>query len=89
VAQFLNHLHAVLLLWNQPWFWTKLDDLATKLKHLGLQVLCKEAKIDYNKPAKAAAMIQGSAALMQVSIGETTIKPSSQFFTSEFLGVKG
>jgi hypothetical protein len=37
-------------------------------------VLCKEAKIDYIKPAKAARFIQGTAALMQVSIGETTIE---------------
>lgn len=39
-----------------------------------IAVLCKEAKIDYIKPAKAARFIQGTAALMQVSIGETTIE---------------
>jgi len=39
-----------------------------------IAALCKEAKIDYIKPAKAAALIQGTAALMQVSIGETTIE---------------
>lgn len=39
-----------------------------------IATLCKEAKIDYTKPAKAAALIQGTAALMQVSIGETTIE---------------
>lgn len=37
-------------------------------------VLCKEAKIDYNKPAKAAGMIKSTAATMGVSIGETTIE---------------
>jgi len=39
-----------------------------------IAVLCKEAKIDYSKPAKAAGLIQSTAALMQVSIGETTIE---------------
>jgi hypothetical protein len=39
-----------------------------------IAALCKEAKIDYTKPAKAAGLIQGTAALMQVSIGETTIE---------------
>ena len=39
-----------------------------------IAALCKEAKIDYTKPAKAAGMIQSTAALMQVSIGETTIE---------------
>ena len=39
-----------------------------------IAVLCKEAQIDYIKPAKAARFIQGAAALMQVSIGETTIE---------------
>ena len=39
-----------------------------------IAALCKEAKIDYLKPAKAAGFIQSTAALMQVSIGETTIE---------------
>ena len=39
-----------------------------------IAVLCKEAKIDYTKPAKAAGMIQSTAATMAVSIGETTIE---------------
>jgi len=39
-----------------------------------IAVLCKEAKIDFTKPAKAAGLIQSTAALMQVSIGETTIE---------------
>jgi hypothetical protein len=39
-----------------------------------IAALCKEAKIDYTKPAKAAGLIQSTAALMQVSIGETTIE---------------
>ena len=37
-----------------------------------IAALCKEARIDYTKPAKAAGLIQSMAALMQVSIGETT-----------------
>ena len=55
----------------------KADPIDTRERNTLLSiiaVLCKEAKIDYIKPAKAAAMIQGSAALMQVSIGETTIE---------------
>ena len=36
--------------------------------------LCKEAKIPYDKPAKAAGLIQGIAATMDISIGETTIE---------------
>jgi hypothetical protein len=39
-----------------------------------IAVLCKEAKIDYTKPAKAAGMIQSTAATMGVAIGETTIE---------------
>lgn len=39
-----------------------------------IAVLCKEAKVPYDKPAKAAGMIQSTAATMGVSIGETTIE---------------
>lgn len=39
-----------------------------------IAVLCDEAKIPRNKTAKAAALIQGMAAKMGVSIGETTIE---------------
>lgn len=39
-----------------------------------IAVLCKEAKIPYGKPAKAAGLIQSTAATMGVSIGETTIE---------------
>jgi hypothetical protein len=39
-----------------------------------IAVLCKEAKIDYTKPAKAAGLIQSTAAFMAISIGETTIE---------------
>ena len=39
-----------------------------------IAVLCKEAKIPYDKPAKAAGFIQSTAAMMGVSIGETTIE---------------
>lgn len=39
-----------------------------------IAALCKEAKIPYDKPAKAAGMIQSTAATMGVSIGETTIE---------------
>jgi len=39
-----------------------------------IAVLCKEAEIDHTKPAKAAGMIQSTAAIMGVSIGETTIE---------------
>lgn len=39
-----------------------------------IAVLCSEAKIPYNKPAKAAGLIQSTAAKMGVSIGETTIE---------------
>lgn len=39
-----------------------------------IAALCKEAGIDYSKPAKAAGMIQSTAAKMGVSIGETTIE---------------
>jgi hypothetical protein len=53
------------------------DPLNTRERNSLLSIiaaLCKEAKIDYTKPAKAAGLIQGTAALMQVSIGETTIE---------------
>ena len=39
-----------------------------------IAVLCKEAEIDYTKAAKAAALIQGTAATLGVNIGETTIE---------------
>lgn len=39
-----------------------------------IAVLCQEAKIDYAKPSKAAGLIQSTAAMMGVSIGETTLK---------------
>lgn len=39
-----------------------------------IAALCTEAKIPYDKPAKAAGMIQSTAATMGVSIGETTIE---------------
>ena len=39
-----------------------------------IAVLCKEAKLDYTKPAKTAGLIQGAAAGMGVSIGESTIE---------------
>jgi hypothetical protein len=39
-----------------------------------IAALCKEAKIPYDKPAKAAGMIQSTAATMGVAIGETTIE---------------
>lgn len=39
-----------------------------------IAVLCKEAKLDYTKPAKTAAQIRVLAALMGLSIGETTIE---------------
>lgn len=39
-----------------------------------IAVLCKEAKLDTAKHAKTAGLIQGAAAQMGVSIGETTIE---------------
>ncbi len=39
-----------------------------------IAVLCKEAKIPYDKPSKAAGLIQSTAAGMGLSIGETTIE---------------
>ncbi len=39
-----------------------------------IAALCKEAKIDYLKPAKAAHLIEGQAARMGLRIGETTIE---------------
>jgi hypothetical protein len=39
-----------------------------------IAALCKEAKIPYEKPAKAAGLIQSLATGMGVSIGETTIE---------------
>ncbi|MES2189144.1 MAG: hypothetical protein V4454_03415 [Pseudomonadota bacterium] len=39
-----------------------------------IATLCVEAKIPYEKPAKAAGMIQSTAAKLGVAIGETTIE---------------
>lgn len=39
-----------------------------------IAALCKEAKIDYSKPSKAAAAIKHQLDLMGVSVGETTIE---------------
>ncbi len=39
-----------------------------------IAALCKEAKLDYTKPAKTAGLIQSTAAGMGISIGETTIE---------------
>jgi len=39
-----------------------------------IAVLCKEAKIDYAQPAKAAGMILSTATKMGLSIGESTIE---------------
>ena len=39
-----------------------------------IAALCNEAKIPYEKPSKAAGLIQSTAAKMGVSIGETTIE---------------
>ena len=39
-----------------------------------IAALCKEAKLDYTKHAKTAGLIQGTAASMGLSIGETTIE---------------
>lgn len=39
-----------------------------------IAVLCKEAKLDHTKSAKAAGLIQSTAAEMGISIGETTIE---------------
>jgi hypothetical protein len=39
-----------------------------------IAALCKEAKIDYTKHAKSAGLIQSTAALMGISVGETTIE---------------
>lgn len=52
-------------------------ELATRERNTLLSiiaVLCKEAKLDYSKPAKTAGLIQGIADSMGVSIGETTIE---------------
>ena len=39
-----------------------------------IAVLCKEARLDPSKHAKTAGLIQGMAAGMRLSIGETTIE---------------
>lgn len=39
-----------------------------------IAILCKEAKLDYKKPAKTAGLIRGMADQMGISIGETTIE---------------
>ena len=51
--------------------------LSTKERNTLLAIiatLCHEAKIDYTKPAKAAASIQHTADSMGISIGESTIE---------------
>jgi len=53
------------------------EPLSTKERNTlltSIALLCNEAKIDYSKPAKAAGMLQSTAAIMGVSIGETTIE---------------
>lgn len=53
------------------------DSLSPKVQNTLLCIigaLCKEAKLDYGKPAKTAALIQSTAAQMGVSLGETTIE---------------
>jgi hypothetical protein len=55
----------------------EIDPLDTRERNTLLIIiaaLCKEAKIDYNKPAKAAALIKSTADFMPVSIGESTIE---------------
>jgi hypothetical protein len=52
-------------------------DIATRERNTLLTIiaaLCNEAGIDFSKPAKAAGVIQSTAAKMGVSIGETTIE---------------
>ena len=39
-----------------------------------IAVLCKEAKLDYEAPAKTADLILSTAASMGIAIGKTTIK---------------
>lgn len=39
-----------------------------------LAVVCREAKLDYSKSAKTAALIHDSAARLGISVGETTIE---------------
>ena len=51
--------------------------LSTKERNTLLAIiatLCQEAKIDYTRPAKAAASIQHTADSMGISIGESTIE---------------
>ena len=53
------------------------DSVSSKVQNTLLCIigaLCKEAKLDYSKPAKTAALIQSTAARMGVSLGETTIE---------------
>lgn len=53
------------------------DSLKTRERNTLLIIiaaLCKEAKIDYKKPAKAAGFIQSTAEKMGLSIGESTIE---------------
>lgn len=59
--------------------------LATRERNTLLTIiaaLCKEAKIDYTKPAKAAGLIEDTAAKMGLSIGETTIEGHLKKITS-------
>lgn len=39
-----------------------------------IAVACREAKLDYSKPSKTAALIQDSAAKLGIAIGETTVE---------------
>ena len=51
--------------------------LATKERNTLLTIiaaLCKDAGHDYKKPAKTAGLIQSTAAMMGISVGETTIE---------------
>jgi hypothetical protein len=62
---------------NRSEYQKPVKPLATRERDTLLTIiaaLCKEAKIPYDKPAKAAGLIQGTAATMGVSIGETTIE---------------
>lgn len=49
-------------------------------------VLCNEAKLDFNKHAKTAALIQGSASRLGISIGETTIENHLKKVADAFAG---
>ncbi len=51
-----------------------------------IAVLCKESRLDYNKPAKTAAIILSTAATMGVSIGETTIEKHLKLIPLALMG---